>query len=115
MTVQKMTVEATLLPFKSSLSSTGATVLEIRFAVKHGPKVNADRLLTLAGQAVDLSFQPKQLKLGKKVDAPDPTAKKTRAKKKPAPGSKRQPLPQSSMKFPKGRGSTTGGKKAAKK
>lgn len=109
-----MKTEATLSNVGAKLTTSGGTNLVLTLTVKHGPKVNADRLLTLIGQTLDMELKPKQVKLafgkGAKKPKAKAAAKKPGGKKKPA-GEKAQPLPQVGMKLPKG-GRKAGARKA---
>jgi len=68
------------------LSASGSTIVELRFSVLHGPKVNIDRIVQLAGQTVDLSFSAKQV--GMKLD---------KTKGGPKKATRKKPLEQISM------------------
>jgi len=88
-----MKIEATIGVPTLKQDTNGNAVIELRFHVRHGPTVNVDRILQIAGQPVDLSFSVKQvaMKLDPKKEAPaDPKAK-------PEGGKAKEPLEQTEM------------------
>uniref|UniRef100_A0A6M3JAD9 Uncharacterized protein n=1 Tax=viral metagenome TaxID=1070528 RepID=A0A6M3JAD9_9ZZZZ len=108
-----MKTEATLSNVAAKLTTSGGTALVLTLTVKHGPKVNADRLLTLIGQTLDMDLKPKQVSLAFGKDAKKSKAATKKPGGKKPTGAKKQPLPQVGMRIPKGWAKADAGKTTA--